>query len=159
MKPLINLDELTLTHEAPVGDKFQSSWADISGKIGAKNLGYNLSVIPPGKRICPYHNHHVQEEMFFILEGEGTLRFGDQEYAIRKFDVISCPPGKRDVAHQIINTGQAEMRLLALSTKERAEICEYPDSDKVGVYVGEYGNQDIRKLFKLGHAVDYNEGE
>jgi uncharacterized cupin superfamily protein len=68
-------------------------------------------------------------------------------------------PGKRDVAHQIINTGEVDLEYLALSTRERGDICEYPDSDKVGVFVGEYGNQDLRLLFRAGQAVDYFEDE
>lgn len=158
MKPVINLNDLELQAVPPEGH-FEQSYAVISEQIGAKKLGYNLTVVPPGKRGCPFHNHHVNEEMFLILEGEGTLRFGDQEYPLRAHDIIACPPGKRDVAHQIINTGSEPLRYLALSTVERAEICEYPDSNKVGVYVGEWGNMDLRALFKADQTVDYNDGE
>ena len=59
--------------------------------------------MPPGKVQCPFHNHHAEEEMFFILEGEGELRFGAERYPLRKNDIIACPPGGPDVAHQIIN--------------------------------------------------------
>ena len=52
---------------------------------------YNLTVVPPGKTACPFHNHRVQEEMFFILEGTGLLRFGDREYPLRPHDVIAAP--------------------------------------------------------------------
>lgn len=97
--------------------------------------------------------------MFFILAGSGLLRFGDQEYPLRAHDVIAAPPGKRDVAHQIINTGQTELRYLALSTNKRHDICEYPDSNKIGVAVGEAGNRDLRALFKAEQAVDYFDGE
>ena len=94
-----------------------------------------------------------------ILEGEGTLRFGDQHYSLRKHDVIACPPGKREVAHQIINAGTTEMRYLALSTNEKSDICEYPDSNKVGVFVGDYGKMDLRLLFKAEQSVPYMDGE
>ncbi len=40
----------------------------------AKKLGAGFDIVPPGKRSCPYHFHYAQEEMFVILEGEGTLR-------------------------------------------------------------------------------------
>lgn len=77
-------------------------------------------VVPPGKFQCPFHNHHGEEEMFLIIEGEGELRFGDRRYPIRKHDVIACPPGGPEVAHQIINTGTTAMRYLALSTLPRS---------------------------------------
>ncbi|MCA9647072.1 MAG: cupin domain-containing protein [Polyangiaceae bacterium] len=158
MKPVINLDEVELEAVEPTGD-FAQSYGLVSERIGAKKLGYNLTVVPPGKRACPFHNHHVNEEMFLILEGEGTLRFGDQEYPLKAHDIIACPPGKRDVAHQIINSGSAPLRYLSLSTMDRTEVCEYPDSDKVGVFVGEWGNMALRKLFKASQDVDYNDGE
>jgi uncharacterized cupin superfamily protein len=154
MKPVLNLDELTLISDPPTG-KYQSCYAPVSSEIGAKKLGYNLTVLDPGMRSCPFHNHHVNEEMFIILEGEGTLRFGSQEFPVGKHDVIAAPPGGRDVAHQIINTGSTQMRFLAISTKEPGEICEYPDSNKVGVFVGEYGKMKLRRLFKDDAAVDY----
>jgi uncharacterized cupin superfamily protein len=158
MKPVINLDELTL--ESHAGGPFQGRYGVISTRIGARDLGYNLTVVAPGQKACPFHNHHINEEMFFIIEGEGLLRFGAGEYPLRKHDVVSCPPGKRDVAHQIINTGKSELKYLALSTMERGDICEYPDSNKVGVYAGgEYGNRDIQLVFKADRAVDYIEGE
>jgi uncharacterized cupin superfamily protein len=74
--------------------------------------------------------------MLFILDGEGELRFGDRCYPIRKHDVIACPPGGPEVAHQIINTGTLTMRYLALSTLVDVEACEYPDSQKVMIVAG-----------------------
>lgn len=157
MKPVINLDELELIarEEGP----FKESYGVIGEKIGAKKLGYSLSIVPPGKRVCPFHNHHVNEEMFLVLEGTGTLRFGDKTYPLRRHDVIACPPGKRDVAHQIINTGTADLKYLCLSTTESAEICEYPDSNKVMAYVGTGEKPDFRHAFKIDQAVPYMEGE
>ena len=53
--------------------------AKISDHIGAKKLGYNQTVLPPGKAQCPFHCHHGEEEMFLIIEGEGELGFGDRD--------------------------------------------------------------------------------
>jgi uncharacterized cupin superfamily protein len=157
LKPVINLDEIEMIHD--VDGPFESSYGVISKPIGAKHLGYSLSVVPPGKKVCPYHNHQVAEEMFFILSGTGTLRFGDKEYPLRPNDAIACPPGGRDVAHQIINTGTEELRYLCMSTLPYSDVCEYPDSDKVGVFVGDYGKRMMRLLFKADSNVDYMLGE
>jgi uncharacterized cupin superfamily protein len=146
-KPIMNLDEATFDDIEDNG-RYTSRRAQISDAIGARKLGYNLTVLPPGKTRCPFHNHHNEEEMFFILEGEGELRFGDERYTIRANDVIACPTGGPEVAHQIINTGRTPMRYLAISTVAEVETAEYPDSQKVIVYAGPRGKRRLRKMFR-----------
>ncbi len=107
--------------------------APIAPLLGARKLGYNLTLVPPGKRAFPFHSHRVNEEMFFVLEGSGVVRIGDDTFPIRQGDVVACPPGGPETAHQIINTSDAELRYLAVSTKQTPEIAEYPDSGKFGV--------------------------
>ena len=158
MTPLMNLDEVEFDDVEENG-YYSSSRGQISDRIGARKLGYNLTVLPPGKAQCPFHCHHGEEEMFLILEGEGELRFGDQRHAIRRHDVIACPPGGPEVAHQIINTGATAMRYLALSTLVEVEACEYPDSQKVLVVAGPRGQRGLRKLFRAESTVDYYDGE
>jgi uncharacterized cupin superfamily protein len=97
--------------------------------------------------------------MFFILEGEGELRFGGQRFPLRPHDVIACPPGGAEVAHQIINTGKTTMRYLALSTLVEVDACEYPDSGKVQVVAGRRGSRRLRKIFRAEDTVDYYDRE
>jgi uncharacterized cupin superfamily protein len=156
MKPIINIDQLKFESDGPEAPGFT---ATISDKIGAKKLGYNISVCPPGKSVCPFHNHRVNEELFFVLEGEGLLRFGAEQFPIRKGDFIACPPGGREVAHQMINTGSVDLKYLALSTKNREEVCEYPDSNKIGVFIGDYGNTELRHIAMADATVPYWAGE
>jgi uncharacterized cupin superfamily protein len=155
-KPTINLSELTFESDGP---GWPGRTAQVAKRIGARKLGYNVSVCPPGKTVCPFHNHRVNEEMFFVLEGEGKLRFGPDEYPLRKGDFVACPPGGRENAHQMINTGKTDLVYIALSTKIPEEICEYPDSDKVGVFVGDHGKMELRQLFRAGNQVPYLDGE
>lgn len=156
MKPLLNLDDITDFDDVEDNGVFTSKRALFSASIGARQLGYNLTVLPPGKVQCPFHVHRAEEEMFLILEGEGELRFGDKRYAIRKHDVIACPAGGPELAHQIINTGSVDLRYLALSTLAKAEICEYPDSGKISVFTDDGG---LRKVFRAEASVDYYDGE
>lgn len=137
---------------------FTSSRATIGVHIGARELGYNLTVLPPGKTHCPYHCHRVQEEMFLIIDGEGELRFGADRYKSRRGDVIACPPGGPEVAHQIVNTGNRTLRYLAVSTRSHVEICEYPDSAKILATAGA-GNPKLSSMHFLKDAVGYYEGE
>ena len=106
----------------------------------------------------------MNEEMFFVIQGAGEVRIGNATYPIRQGDIIACPPGGPDVAHQIRNTGTEELRFLAVSTKMSPEIVEYPDSGKFGI-LAEYppGADGKPQMFRfVGREnlnIDYWEGE
>ena len=157
-KPIVNLDDVQFDD---IEDKglYTSRRAKFSAAIGARKLGYNLTELPPGKSQCPFHSHRAEEEMFLILEGEGELRYGDQRYPVRKHDVIACPTGGPETSHQIINTGTTTMRYLSLSNLAEVEICEYPDSKKVGTYADPPGAPALRGMFRAASEVDYYDGE
>ncbi|MBX3505578.1 MAG: cupin domain-containing protein [Parvibaculum sp.] len=159
MKPIVNLDEVVDFDDVEDNGRYCSKRALFSGRIGARQLGYNLTVLPPGKVQCPFHAHRGEEEMFLILEGEGELRFGKERYPIRKHDVIACPTGGADVAHQIINTGTTDMRYLAVSTLAEIEVCEYPDSGKVSLWTEGGSSPGLRKIFRAEQTVDYYDRE
>jgi uncharacterized cupin superfamily protein len=157
-KPFVNLNDVQFDDVEENG-YYTSRRALFSARIGARKLGYNLTVLPPGKAQCPFHSHRAEEEMFLILDGEGELRFGAERYRIRKHDVIACPAGGPEVAHQIINTGTSDLRYLALSNLETVEVCEYPDSNKVGVFAGRPDDGRLRKLFRAETDVEYYDRE
>ncbi len=162
-KPIMNLDEVEFDDVEDNG-LYTSRRGTISDHIGARKLGYNLTVLPPGKRAFPFHSHRMNEEMFFVVEGEGEVRIGAARYPIRKGDVIACPTGGPETAHQIINTSSAELRYLAVSTKSTVELAEYPDSGKFGIGVettppGGGEPQRFRFLGRPGQGLDYWDGE
>jgi uncharacterized cupin superfamily protein len=157
-RPILNLADVAFDDVEENG-RYTSRRGTIGLRIGARKLGYNLTELPPGKAQCPFHNHHGDEEMFFIVEGEGELRFGDQRFPIRTHDVIACPPGGRDVAHQIVNTGTTTLRYLAVSTRGELDVCEYPDSNKMMALVGKPGERNLRGMFRVEETVDYYERE
>ncbi|MFN0023436.1 MAG: cupin domain-containing protein [Parvularculaceae bacterium] len=159
MKPVLNLDDITTFDDIEENGLYTSKRALFSASIGARKLGFNLTVLPPGKAQCPFHSHRGEEEMFLILEGEGELRYGAARYPLHAHDVIACPTGGPETAHQIINTGTAPMRYLSLSTLADVEICEYPDGGKIGVFAGAPGEGRLRKLFRAETDVDYYDRE
>ena len=160
-RPIVNLDELKY-REFGKGDKFSAHRAPVSTQIGARNLGYAVFRLEPGKRAFPYHSHHVIEEMFFVIQGHGTLRHADEEYPIREGDFI-CSPAEPDQPHQIINTSDQEMVYIALSTQEATDVMLYPDSGKYGVWHGDTLDPESPRNFRLfareETAVDYWDGE
>lgn len=156
--PVINLDAIPFDDVEENG-RYTSRRAFIGVRIGARDLGYNLTVLPPGKVQCPFHSHHGEEEMFFILDGTGELRFGTERYPLRPNDVIACPTGGSEVAHQIINTGATDLRYLAISTRAAIDVCEYPDSGKIQVGVDRDGRSVLTQMVRAGPSLDYYDGE
>jgi uncharacterized cupin superfamily protein len=161
-KPILNLDEVEFEPWRH-GEKYEARLGQIAQRIGARKLGYGLTVLPPGKCAFPHHSHRVNEEMFFVLEGTGELRVGDARHPIRAGDVIACPPGGPRTAHQILNTGDSELRYLAVSTMQYPEIVDYPDSGKFGVRaIVDDGDGKPRMFRYNGRAeasLDYWDGE
>lgn len=168
--PILNLDDVVIEDrppmfqpKGPAAERFSSRAGMVGSRIGARLLGYNITVVPPGKRAFPLHNHHANEEMFFVLEGSGELRVGEARHPVRKGDFIASPPGGPEVAHQLINTGSTELKYLAVSTMITPEFVEYPDGGKLAAISRQPqpdgGVRVIRHVARPGDAVDYWEGE
>ncbi|MHC8332258.1 cupin domain-containing protein [Pseudomonas sp. LB3P25] len=168
---ILNLDQAELEPLpeafAPTGDtadRYRQRQARIGQQLGAQRLGYRLYALEPGMRGSPFHSHRVNEEMFYIVAGEEEIRLGTERFSVRAGDVIACPPGGPETAHQIINTSNAELRYLAVSTQQSPEICEYPDSGKYAVMddfkVDAEGNASgFVAVARPADGVDYWDGE
>jgi uncharacterized cupin superfamily protein len=162
-KLIRNIDdaEFDVATRAPLYDGGRS--ASVIGPrvagAAARKLGAAIDVLPPGKRGCPYHLHHAQEEMFVILEGEGTLRVAGELITVRAGDVIDIPPGP-DYPHQIINTSDAPLKYLSISTQEYPEVCEYPDSGKYLSFSRPFGPLlGSGRVHRPDADLDYWDGE
>jgi len=141
--------------EVPLERFTREPWYDGQGArlakgTAARKLGASYDVLEAGKRGCPYHFHHAQEEMFVILEGAGTLRVAGETIPIKAGDVIFIPPGA-EYPHQILNTSTSQLKYLSISTKETPEICEYPDSDK---YLAEASHNGERRFEAVARRSD-----
>ena len=146
---VINIDEVTL-HPFSQGEKFGCAAERVGPLLGARDLGYSYDVVPAGKSACPFHSHRAEEEMFFIVRGVGLLRYGTESRKIRAGDFICCPTGGAETAHQIINDSDAELAYISVSTMMPAEVCEYPDSKKIGAFGGA-----LRHMTHASHDLDY----
>lgn len=171
IKPVINIADIALepwppgaTLPAATAEHYEAKMGFIAPRIGAQKLGYNITAVPPGKSAFPFHNHHANEEMFFVLQGCGEIRFGEITYPIRAGDIIACPPGGKDRAHKITNSGTEELRYLAVSTKLSPELVDYPDSGKFGVLAelpaaADGKPQRFIHVGRAGQSLNYWDGE
>ena len=141
------------------GKKYEARIGWVGNALASKKLGFNVTILPPGKCAFPYHLHHANEEMFFILEGRGSIRIGGTRHRIGKGDFISLPTG-REFAHQIFNDSNAPLKYIAVSTMEVPEVAEYPESGKLGVFAGaapgrSTSKNSIRHYARLEDGVGY----
>ena len=142
-KPIVNVADLEFSPRpaafaatGKAAEVFDAKTAFVSPRLGAQKLGYNVTVVPPGKAAFP----------------------------IRAGDFIACPPGGPETAHQIRNTGDEELRYISISTMIYPEVAEYPDSGKFGVYARGLAPtpappKDFRYVGRESLAVGYWEGE
>lgn len=148
---VVNVDDAAPI-ERHVGDHWGAEFRILTPSMRPRGgkLGVNYMRVSPGRTTCPFHSHQREDEVFFVISGRGTLRYGDRVFSLRAGDCISCPAGTGD-AHQIANPYDEDLVYLAVGAHDADEVCVYPDSGKVLV----------RSLEHLGRmeAADYFDGE
>lgn len=142
--------EMRRFERAPLYD---SRGGALSDGTAARKLGGAIDILAPGMRSCPYHFHHAQEELFIVVEGEGSLRVAGELVPVKAGDVVFIPPGS-EYPHQFVNTSSAPMKYLSFSTQEEPEICEYPDSGRYGAFTEGFSARQ-----RLAANLDYWDGE
>lgn len=79
---------------------------------------------------CKEMQYDREEELYFVLAGDGVLRYGDQSYPLRKDDFTYIAPG---VKHSIQNNSQDALRVVVMTFKVPSSIAisEPPAQPKV----------------------------
>ena len=162
--PVVNIDGAQAFSNQPEGSRrFGARISPLSEALGMSGLGAMFVVVEPGKRAFPFHNHLGNDEMFVILDGEGTYRFGSNSFPVKAGDVCAAPRGGPDTAHQLINSGSGPLRYIGISTLNDPDIAEYPDSGKfaaIGIAPGlSFFEAHIKHIGKREDALGYWDGE
>ena len=63
----------------------------------------------PVNGITLLHEHKKTEEIYFITQGVGLMRLGDDEFQVAKGDTIAIVPGMQ---HNVRNIGNTELKIL-----------------------------------------------
>lgn len=135
--------------------RYGASGREAALAVGARDLGYSVVSLDPGRRSCPYHFHHSEEEVFYVLEGTAILRQGDaegeEELPIGPGDFVAFPAGT-GIGHQFINRGEGPFVYLAMSNRLPHDVAEYPDSDKILI-------RSKRLMLRRQPTLEYFDGE
>jgi uncharacterized cupin superfamily protein len=112
--------------------------------LGLKQLGVNLTTLPPGKDSSMRHWHTRAEEFVYVLEGEVVLRTDAGEQLLRAGCCAGFPAGSRD-GHQLLNRSDRPAVYLEVGTNDEADAVSYPDVDlhyDPGVQGGKFTRKD-----------------
>jgi uncharacterized cupin superfamily protein len=115
--------------------------------VGSVTTGLQHVEVAPGKQSAPLHCHTLEEEVFVVLAGEGVLLLDAEEIAVRTGHVVSRPPGT-GVSHAF-RAGDSGLTYLAYGTREPADMCFYPTSNKIAM---------AGAIFRV-EPLDYWDGE
>jgi uncharacterized cupin superfamily protein len=117
--------------------------------LAPRRTGVAHLTVAPGALSSPPHCHAAEEEIFYAVDGAGTLLLGDDEHPIRAGSIAACPPGT-GVAHTF-RAGEGGLTLLAFGTHEPNDIAYYPRSATVAL-------RGIKARFHITQ-VEYWDGE
>ena len=151
----INIDEATVEYDTDDPEGFRSGRIPFRKLLGASKTGVSLYELPPGQAICPYHFEYAEEEWLVVLTGAPLLRTPSGESRLREGDVCAFPPGPSG-AHGVRNDTSDVVRVLMFSDVVWPAATVYPDSDKIGVWVG---NDEDSATFRRESKVDYFDRE
>jgi len=75
--------------------------------VGSKNLRFALGVFNPDEGLVP-HVHPESEEVYYVVEGKGTVCIGEErrEIPIEPEIALYIPPG---TIHGVKNTGKEKL--------------------------------------------------
>jgi len=147
-----NIAELPQKRKAE-HDGYEYVRRDFVPRFAAKQCVAAVYEVPPGKSAYPYHSHTMNEEIFYIISGEGVLRTPDGERRVSAGDLLFFPADERG-AHKLTNCSQTEMLVyLDVDTANAQDVSFYPDSGKIGVW-----GLGVNKVFRVDDEVDYYDG-
>ncbi len=114
---------------------------------GGHPFDVELVRMPPKTTNFPYHAHAAQWEFYIIISGSGIVRTDGGEETIEAGDNIVFPPGE---AHQITNTGSADLVYYVIADNPQADVTNYPDTNKWAV-------KPAMKCFMMNETEYYEE--
>ena len=152
---ILNVDEVEL-------ERFGGATAaPLATRERSDQAGFGWERLDPGARGSVPHCHSEEEEIFVMLEGEGTLHLWPspsfaagtggtkEEIPIRTGHIVARPPATR-VSHWF-RAGPDGLTMLIYGTRKPNDMCWYPRSNKIA----------WRGLGVIGRieVLDYFDGE
>lgn len=94
--------------------------ADFLERTGSENLSARLWRLPSGSANT-LHKHIRQEEFYFVLEGTGRMRVGDETLTVPRHGGVLVGP---DQLRQVFNDTDSEVLWLIVGAPEELEFLQ-----------------------------------
>jgi uncharacterized cupin superfamily protein len=139
----------------------EDGWRDLGRAAGSVRTGVSRVAVPAGRLHNMPHCHSAEEELFVVLEGNGTLELTPsptlvtafdaqpESHAVRAGHVVSRPASTR-IAHAF-RAGEVGLTMLAYGQRRSNDIVYYPRSNKINF-------RGVGLIARLDH-VRYEDGE
>ncbi len=98
--------------------------ADFLERTGSENLGARLWRMPP-RSANTLHKHIQSEEFYFVLEGTGRMRVGEETLTVPKHGGVLVGP---DQLRQVFNDTDEEVLWLIIGGPEELEFVQGSNS-------------------------------
>jgi quercetin dioxygenase-like cupin family protein len=112
-----------LVHGPGEGERHPAGNAEIvikaTGEDTAGSFFLSETTIAPGFPGPPLHVHDVLHDMFYVLDGELTVRLDEETRRLRSGAFVCVPPG---VAHTFANDSEEPVRFLNFNTPAGWEV-------------------------------------
>jgi uncharacterized cupin superfamily protein len=116
-------------YPAPFADRVAGrSKTKLGDLFGLSNFGVNLTTLEPGAETALFHTHAVQDEFVFVLEGNPSLAFGEEEFQLAPGDCMGFRAGT-GVGHHLINRTEQVVTVIEVGDRTPGERVEYPRDD------------------------------
>jgi len=96
--------------ETQVFDWGTIKWMSSPRATGAERFSMGVVILSPGKGHTS-HRHPGEEEILYVVSGEGEQMVAGERRSLRAGDLVHIPP---DVAHETVNTGWEALKLVAV---------------------------------------------
>ena len=94
--------------------------ADFLERTGSENLAARLWRLPP-KSANTLHKHIRQEEFYFVLEGAGRMRVGEETLTVPQYGGVLVGPNQ---LRQVFNDTEQDVLWLTIGAPEELEFLQ-----------------------------------
>ena len=110
------------------GGKVPSPFLGYGRPLGSEQIAFNVRVLAPGATHVPPdsdptggHHHKTIEELYFVIDGEVTVKLGDDVFTLGPRDAVLIPPA---TTRGVRNLTDAEAAFAMVSIKVEDPMAE-----------------------------------